>query len=190
MNRRQFVAGVGGLTVGGSAVMGSSAFSTVRAERNVSLNVESDQNAYLVFDGVSNNFARDDDLIGFVFDDEVTPSDGGTFDETGDGVSPNSVYEFTGLVQIQNQGTESVVVFGEYTGTELVSLELIANGRRSPLIQSNPSETIDAPGDFITAGLRMEIGDIPPQEIETDLTIIGVSEDSERYPDVFPTDEN
>lgn len=190
MNRRQFIAGVGGLTAGGSAVVGSGAFSTVNADRNVSVNVATDQQAYLVLDGISNNFVEDDDLVGFDFDDEVAPSDGGTFDDTGNGVGANSVYEFTELLQIQNQGTDPVVVFGRYTGDELLSLELITGGRQSPLTRSNPSEVLDAPGDFINVGLRMEIGDISPQELETDLSIVGVSKNSELYPDAFPTDES
>lgn len=186
MNRRKFIAGVGGLAATGAFTLGSGAFSSVSAERTVSINVANDQNAYLVLDGIDENFAEDDQLVNFDFDEEVTPSGGGTFDETGDGVGANSIYEFTELFQIQNQGTDDAVVFGIYEGDELESLELIEEGRKAPLTKLSPSSIILAPGDFIRAGLRIETGDIPPQEIQTELTIVGATKNSERFPNVFP----
>lgn len=186
MNRRQFITGTVGLAAGGSAVMGSGAFSTVSADRNVSVNVETDQHAYLVLEGISNNYVEDGGLVGFDFDADVAPTGGGAFDETGDGVGMNSVYEFTELLEIQNRGSDPVVIFGEYNDDELVSLELISEDRQTPLSQSNPSRIIQAPGDFIRVGIRMNIGDISPQELQTQISIIGVSANSELYPDVFP----
>lgn len=187
MNRRQFIISVGGLATAGSGVIGSGAFSTVSAERNVSINVETDQEAYLIIKGISTNFVDGSDVKGFDFDNEVASNEGG-FEATGEGVSANSVYEFTDLLQIQNQGTDPVVVFGKYTGDELVSLELTTSGRQSPLKQSNPSEVISAPGEFIKVGLQMEIGDISVQKLETEISIVGVSKNSEVFPGVFPED--
>lgn len=188
MNRRQFIAGASGLAASVSAIVGSGAFSTVSGKRNVSVNVATDQQAYLTLNGISNNYSEDGDVIAFDFDGDIAPSAGGTFDETGEGVGANSVYEFTELLQVQNQGTDPIVVFGEYSGDDLVSLELIAEGRQTSLTKSDPSRVIDAPGDFIRVGFRMETGDISPQEIQTEISIVGISEDSELYPNVFPQD--
>lgn len=191
MNRRQFIASVGGLATVGSGVISSGAFSTVSAERNVSINVETDNNAYLTLIGVSADFTGgngDAGVEGFKFNNDVSPADGGTFDETGEGVGANSIYEFTDLLEVQNRGTDPIVIFGRHTGDKLDSLELIGgeNDKQNPLTRSHPSDTIESPGGSIRVGLQMEIGDISPQEVETEISIVGVSENSEVYPDVFP----
>lgn len=186
MNRRKFLLGTSGLVAGSSAILGSGAFGSVEANRNVAVTVANDQNAYLVLDAISENFAEDGQLLSFQFDNEVAPEDGGTFDETGDGVSPNSVYEFTNLFQAQNQGTKPMVLFGQYDDTELESVQLIEEGRQTPVTRQNPSSVVESPGDFIRVGLRLEIGDIPPQGINTEVSIVAATEDSERFPEVFP----
>ncbi|WP_152423869.1 hypothetical protein [Natronobacterium lacisalsi] len=190
MKRRRFITGAAAISLGGSIVVGSSAFSSVEANRGVTFEIESDQYAYLELDDISNNFTKTEGgLLHFRFDEEVTPPNG-TFEDTGDGVSPNTIYEFTDLFQARNRGSDDIVMFGEYDGSDLKEIELIEKGRKSALTESNPSTVIKSPGAAIDLGLRIQIGDVPLQKISTEFTIIAVSEDSEKYPDVFPSDKS
>jgi len=49
-NRRKFIAGLGALATGSAAAMGTGAFSSVRAERTISVETAGDVNAYLGLD--------------------------------------------------------------------------------------------------------------------------------------------
>ena len=60
MNRRNVLVGLGGLVAGGGALLGTGAFTTVEAERTVSVETAGDANAFLALapadrDGDGNN---------------------------------------------------------------------------------------------------------------------------------------
>ena len=66
MKRRNFLVGVGGATIGGSALIGSGAFSRVESNRQVHIEVAKDPDAYLGLDRCpgsenSKNYAHLDD---------------------------------------------------------------------------------------------------------------------------------
>ena len=65
MKRRNFLIGVGGTAIGGSALLGSGAFSRVESHRDVAIQVANDANAYLGLKLLdtpnSNNFVYYDD---------------------------------------------------------------------------------------------------------------------------------
>ena len=59
MQRRKFVLGMGSLTAGGAAAIGSGAFQTVEAERQVKVELADDVRAYLGISG-NDNYISDD----------------------------------------------------------------------------------------------------------------------------------
>lgn len=192
MKRRELLVGIGGLTAASLSAVGAGAFSSIEAGRRISINVDTDQYAYLELNPNSANFSKlHDGLLVFEFDEKVTPDDGGTYEDTGDGPGADSEYEFTDLFQIRNQGTNDIVVFGEYDDDDaLEDVELVEKGRIKPLTKANPSSVVPSPGGDISIGLRVTVGDILPQEINTTVKIIAVSQNSERYPSVFPDGDN
>lgn len=106
MKRRTVLIGLGATTVGG-AVVGSGAFSSVEAERDITVNVAGDENAFLriaPLDGPNGNYAT---------------TEGGTLtidlsddnDEVqGDGLNQNAVTTIRNVFEIGNQGTQPVGV--------------------------------------------------------------------------------
>jgi len=111
MKRRKFILGTGAAAAGGSALLGSGAFSRVESDRSVTVQVAEDHNAYLGLDKCA-------------IDDEETPNssfverDGyghleiemGDSGNDGFGVNSNSVSSFDNVFQITNQGKEAICV--------------------------------------------------------------------------------
>ena len=101
MKRRNFLVGVGGTAVGGSALIGSGAFSRVESNRAVSIEVAKDPDAYLGLDRCdsknSQNYAHlDENGHGYL---EISDSGNG-----GEGVNSNSTTEFDDIFKVCNQG--------------------------------------------------------------------------------------
>jgi hypothetical protein len=110
MDRRKFIAAMGSLAAGGAAVTGTGAFTNVSAERSVSVNVSSDDNAYVGVDttvGENSNFAELDG--GRV--DVSLDGDG----VTGAGINEKSNNGFLELFQVKNQGTQPAFFFVDPT---------------------------------------------------------------------------
>jgi len=102
MQRRKFIAGVGSLAAGAAAVTGTGAFTSVQAERSVSVNVASDPNAYLGLNPIGDRASTDAD--GELKLDFSTSSTGSQ------GLNQNARTAFTDLFQIRNQGDNPVYV--------------------------------------------------------------------------------
>jgi len=97
MNRRQALIGIGSLAVGSGAALGSGAFTSVSAERDVDVNIVDDGNALL---GVS------------VTGDEVSDTGTGTVAITfGDstGFNDDAVTELGNVLELTNNGSSSIV---------------------------------------------------------------------------------
>lgn len=106
-SRRSVLVGLGGLVAGGGALIGTGAFSTVEAERTVSVQTEGDADALLGLapaDGENDEGVvqtNGDGLIQINFDGN--DGDGG-----GDGLNQRARTRFNNLVTITNQGTQTV----------------------------------------------------------------------------------
>ena len=123
MKRRNFLIGTGAAAVGGSALLGSGAFSEVNAQRQVTVQVAEDPNAYLGMDDCqdsdgnttpNSSFASIDDDGHLQVD--MTPSnptnEGGAGDGAqGTGVNSESITWFDNVFQICNQGKEDVCLW-------------------------------------------------------------------------------
>lgn len=135
MRRRKLLATFGGLT-GISGVLGTGAFSSVRAARTVSVAVTTDRSAYLGLEPTS----------------PFATHTGGTltlqFDETeagGQGVGPDSAYRFTDVFQVTNQGTQARDLIQE-GGAETEGIKLVIYNGDDPIQLPVPS-TFD--GEFL-----------------------------------------
>ena len=103
MERRKFVVGLGALASGSAAAIGTGAFDSVEADRNVDVQVTGDASSYLQITG-------DDDFVGDDSGDgELTIDLGSPGDEA---FNPDAVTEVSGVVTIANEGTQDGVVIG------------------------------------------------------------------------------
>ena len=134
MKRRKFLLGTGAAAVGGSALLGSGAFSRVESHRSVTVAVAEDPNAYLglskcrlpVFGERPNTSPEDEEELSYDPEFEETPNSsfvvetndnghieidmGHSGEGGGEGVNSNSVTSFDNVFQITNQGKEPVCV--------------------------------------------------------------------------------
>ena len=101
MKRRTVLIGVGATTAGG-AVVGSSAFTSVEAGREVSVDVAGDEDVFLRIapvDGPNGGYATTDSgllRIDLSDDNDEVP---------GDGLNQNAVTTIRNVFEIENQGT-------------------------------------------------------------------------------------
>lgn len=113
MKRRNFLIGTGSAAMGGSALLGSGAFSLVESHRDVTIQVAEDPDAYLGLDKCSTpngSYAHPDDNghLRIFMDDENPTIDGSPL---GEGVNSNSITTFDRVFQICNQGKEEACVW-------------------------------------------------------------------------------
>lgn len=162
MNRRGFVAWLGTAASGGSVTLGTGAFSTVEAERTVSLNVAEEYNAYLKLTerGTGGRSVKNGNVTFSI----PGPSEDQHTDSNPAGVGPDSIYRFgsnagsaeRGLVAIENQGTQSVEVFSTHEGSSgKPSITLYNVDTGNLLIESSPSRPL-AVGQKILCGLEID----------------------------------
>lgn len=103
MQRRKFLIGMGALTAGSAAAMGTGAFSAVQAHRSVSVEVADDADAYLSLTEES-HYAQvnGDGTLSLDFTSDNATAEGGQ------GVNQNATSMFIHVFSIHNQGTRTV----------------------------------------------------------------------------------
>jgi hypothetical protein len=116
MKRRKFLLGMGAVSVGGGALLGSGAFTGVESDRKVSAEVAQDPNAYLGMDKCPDSpnasFASlDDDGHLQVLMNPENPTVGNS--PLGEGVNSDSHSWFNEVFQLCNQGKEDACVYIE-----------------------------------------------------------------------------
>ena len=111
MKRRKFIAGAGGVSLGGSGLIGSGAFSRTESNRQLSVQVAEDDNAYLGLEPCDSlngdNFVAKDEH-GHI---EIDMSPENTVPAGGEGINSNSESFFDDVLQIRNQGKEKACVW-------------------------------------------------------------------------------
>ena len=114
MERRKFLIGVGGTAVGGSALIGSGAFSRVESDRAVNIEVAPDDEAYLglvPLDTPNSNNYVDLDNNGHLYVDIADQPEG-------EGVNSNSKTTFEGMFDICNNGKDTATIYIDVAGLE------------------------------------------------------------------------
>ncbi|SDK20396.1 Protein of unknown function [Halovenus aranensis] len=118
MKRRKFLVGLGSAGIGGSALIGSGAFSRVDAQRSVTIQAATDPNAYLGMDKCgdpptpNSSYASIDDNGHLqVLMNPQNPTIGES--PLGEGVNSDSRSYFDNVFEICNQGKEAACVYIE-----------------------------------------------------------------------------
>ena len=111
MKRRNFLVGVSGTAIGGSALLGSGAFTRVESQRRVKIQVANDRDAYLGLDGCPDSpnasYTNIDESGHLEIDmSPENPTEGG-----GEGVNSDSHTYFDDVFQICNQGKQKVGIW-------------------------------------------------------------------------------
>lgn len=105
---------MGALASGAAAAVGTGAFTSVTAARDIDVAVGDDASAYLKLEGTNSHYVVDDGNGGTL---AIDMSGNNPTNAGGTGVNPNAVTEFGDLFEIANQGTQSVTVDVTKSGT-------------------------------------------------------------------------
>lgn len=176
MKRRMFIFGMGSATAGGSALLGTGAFTTVEAHRTVDIEVAGDEDAYLGLAANSDNP---------VAADLVAEDGDGHLELTLDAINEHADTDLDDLFKICNNGKQPVCVWLEKEGEVVQCTQGTFPGppmnEERDAIQfyedSDPEATIDS----ATTGVVLEVGDC--QSVGVDLCTTGVDEGTELLPD-------
>jgi len=171
MKRRRLLAGVGALAGAGSFTLGTGAFTSVSAERSVSVAVARDYRAFLrlepnVDDGINGDRTGRSSTDGYVVDFDIPGLDGGE-NQDAEGVAPDSIYEFHDLLKISNHGTQPVTVQSEYAGGDFHELALVTDTGRL----SGDPPTLDV-GESIDVGLYIDTHGSDTGSYDETLTVV------------------
>jgi hypothetical protein len=116
-NRRKFLAGLGALASGSAAAVGTGAFTSVSASRDITVDTAGDASAFLQFTraeedgGVTPNAQEYVTLPSdgaFAIDLADTNESAGAGETGGSGVNKDAVTIFDNLVDVTNNGTQEV----------------------------------------------------------------------------------
>ncbi|WP_424014377.1 hypothetical protein ACOZ35_15365 [Halorubrum xinjiangense] len=181
MKRRTVIAGFGGAAASVLAV-GSGAFTTVSAERTVTIETADDDEALLALsdrgdsgDGFSGRSWSDGDTVSFSF-----PGTGRRISNPDLGLGVDSVYEFSrdsgddaeaGLARIENRGTQPVAVYSKQNTDSGLEIELFdVDSTENTALRDDPAEL--TVGDFVDVGFRIRTHDAEIGDFSETLTII------------------
>jgi len=112
MQRRKFVAGIGSLAAAGAVGISTGAFTSVTADRSVSVEVADDSSAFLTLKQHVGQ-STPNDVFSSHEDGELVLD----FDETaigGQGVNRDAVTAFDNVFKLENHGTQPVNVWFEH----------------------------------------------------------------------------
>jgi hypothetical protein len=111
MQRRKFLVGMGSLAAGGAAAMGTGAFTSVTANRGIEVDTADDSDAFLAIE--ADNTENADEYVntnGGTISLDFTNTNNSGYPGGGSGVNANGVTVFDDLLNITNQGTQTVIV--------------------------------------------------------------------------------
>ncbi len=106
MDRRRFLLGAGGAAIGGSALLGSGAFTRVESQRAVTIQVAEDPDAYLGMQGCPDSPNQSYTNIDDQGHLEVDMTDANPTDADGEGINSDSRSYFDDVFQICNNGKQ------------------------------------------------------------------------------------
>lgn len=190
MKRRQLLAGIGALAAGGSAALGTGAFTAASADRDVSVTVAGDASAYVALESQSEYAIQT--ANGLKLDFSQTVSGGGS------GVGEDSFYQIgkdsdgsDAIFTLTNQGTQEVEITPQFEEQFFDSDgNLIANNKSTDTSQygaGNPPENAElaialynkyyegprelSPGQTEGYFAYVATGSDPPESLTTEFSI-------------------
>lgn len=193
MERRKFLLGAGSTALGASALVGSGAFSSVDADRGMTVEVVHDDNAYLRL--VDSSAYSQYDGAGHL---ELDFGNNGR----GSGLNDEADSEFVDVFRIQNQGTKEVKTWIDLSEindqmssgyvTAWVSQENCTNG--SGLDQDTSGDWDNSPegigirldpGEWVAVAIQfVNVDESVPETISGTVPVRAATEDSHVFDDV------
>ncbi|WP_136718162.1 hypothetical protein [Halorientalis salina] len=184
MKRRNLLAGMGGLAAGSGLLVGTGAFTSVSADRTVTVAVEEDSDALLKLQelGTGKRSVTDGGKLelNIPSDDEGQYPSGDPTDP--DGVAPDSVYKFgadaggnpgDGLFKVINQGTQPVDVYGT-NGSDAdepsVAIFDPETDEKEILTESDPYKSLGV-GSTLRCGVQLDTHDVSVNTYDVPLII-------------------
>jgi len=136
MERRKFVIGLGALAAGGTAAVGSGAFSSFEADRSLTVQIADDSEAYVAFSTDLGGTPHDNYEYADINDNGEIEIEFAENDAHGLGVNPNSTTAFDDVFAVENQGTEDAALWVELSDdiAEVVDIDLYYVGQDEPSI--------------------------------------------------------
>jgi len=191
MKRRQLIVGIGGVVAGTGAMVGSGAFSSVEAERVVTVETARDDNAYLRLttgqERSDRSFLDKDGKIGFTFPGlrETRSDQFNTNDEKPEGLGEDSVYRFSGetngnpLFRAENQGSRPIKVYGVPQDRENVPAVRVIHSETGTLLTKSERSKELLPGEGLPLGLEVDTRSIEARDTpyNTSVTIVAEATD-------------
>ncbi|TYL38348.1 hypothetical protein CV102_11065 [Natronococcus pandeyae] len=171
LNRRNVLVGLGTIVAGGGAALGTGAFSSVEADRSVTIETDGDDSALLQivpnegYNGDAGDYVDDsDDSIEIVIGDDDNSDTGDT------GVNVNATTTFIDLLEVTNNGSQDVGFYVESKEDlgedELLNFKaenqdtIIENSNAVDLSSENGSTTISLE---INADEDTDVNDFPDE---------------------------
>ena len=205
MERRKFLVGVGSTSIGGSALVGSVAFSRVESQRAVTIQVAEDEYAYLGLmgcpDSPNQSYTGDDGKGHLTVD--MTPEN--PTEAGGQGVNSDSSTWFDRVFQICNNGKKAACIWieddenwpvvpkgwGEHTGERRVEFYL-EDERDTTIIGEENAIALEV-SDCVCVGIRTRTYSLSEEdhlleELDDEIRIIA-DDDCPDVPDI-PGEEN
>ena len=205
MDRRKFLVGIGSASIGGSALLGTGAFSRVESQRGVTIQVAEDEFAYLGLMGCPDSANRSytgDDGKGHLTVD-MTPDNPTA--AGGQGVNSDSSTWFDRVFQICNNGKKTVCIWieedeawpvvpdgwGEHTGERRVEFYL-EDERENTIIGEENAIPLPV-GECVCVGIRtrtysLSEGDRLLEDLDDEIRIIA-DDDCPDVPDFPPEND-
>jgi len=126
MQRRNLLIGMGSLAAGGAATIGTGAFTTAEASREVSVSITSDENSFMSFKTSSGEFTNAqyaevaDGKLEFTLGSEaISGSDQeNRFGVTGEGLNPDSTYYIDDVFGCYNGGSDQIKFEIDWSGLD------------------------------------------------------------------------
>ena len=152
MERRKFVIGMGSIAAGSAAAVGTGAFTSVSADRGVTVEVDDDNDAYLGLEAERDDIISDDGDDGQLTLDLGSQTTNEGTDYEGEGFNKEAITEVDGVFRITNQGTDTVDL----------EIENDVDGLETTLQDPNDR----GPGDSTLVDIVVDTKDHSPQEAE------------------------
>ena len=172
MQRRRLLLGVG-TAAGVAGAVGSGAFTSVSAQRDVTVQVADDSDALLSLQpGTGPNAEAfttvSDGLVGLDFSETA----GG-----GSGLGTDSTYQFDGLLSVRNRGTQRVYVYARVSGgVSNDELYFYPGSDTTVQLRDRANEVVElAPGESQTVGVFVDTSALE-SDVTTEATFVATTE--------------
>ena len=143
---------MGSIAAGSAAAVGTGAFTSVSADRGVTVEVDDDNDAYLGLEAERDDIISDDGDDGQLTLDLGSQTTNEGTDYEGEGFNKEAITEVDGVFRITNQGTDTVDLEIENDVDGLETTLQDPNGR--------------GPGDSTLVDIVVDTKDHSPQEAE------------------------